>query len=143
MKGWPLRSQRASPSSRGTGTNLSAPRARQRSMPLLLRLVRDLALLGIAAGVAGGAVGGQWMRLGAAIMGAGLLPFGALIIMFCNRYGEPTLRFRGWDAPAAPPQGLSSKDLQFAFGAFTILVGLAFLIAAIVGGPGVTKPGFF
>jgi hypothetical protein len=109
-----------------------------------LRLALGAAVLGIAFGFFSDALGGQWMRVGTAIMGATLLPFGLLILTnFGGEYEHlVSLLARSNDVEMAPRER-PEPGLRYGLGAFIVLVGIVFLAAGIAGGRGVTKPGLF
>jgi hypothetical protein len=112
-------------------------------MPPFLRIGRGIALLGIALGLVFDAFGGQWMRWGTVIMGAGFLPFGALILTdFRGESAQLMARFRREYRYQQPPRAavLGTGSFRYGFGAFILCVGILFLVVGIHGGPGVTKP---
>lgn len=115
-----------------------------RSASPLFRFVHGLAMLAIGFGFVSGAVGGQWMRIGTAVMGVGLLPFGLLILT--NFHGEydylVDLVIR--EDPAEPGRrSIPRESFRYGFGALIVLVGIVFFVAGLAGGRGVTKPGVF
>jgi hypothetical protein len=112
-------------------------------MPPFLRIGQVIALLGIALGLVFGAFGGQWMRWGTAIMGAGFLPFGALILTnFRGESAQIMARLRREYRYQQPRSAvLDTGSFRYGFGVLILGVGMLFLVAGIVGGPGVTKPG--
>jgi hypothetical protein len=110
-------------------------------MPPLLRISHGLVFLGTAVGLVGGALGGQWMRFGVVIMGAGFLPFAVLMLTnFRGEYSAFVTRLDERAGPAAD-SGLSPDRVRYGFGSLVLLLGVLFLVTGLMGGPGVTKPG--
>ena len=103
-------------------------------------------MLGIVLGLVFDAFGGQWMRWGTTITGAGFLPFGALILTnFRGEYAQLNARLRQ-EHRYEPPERLApleSNTFRYGFGLVVLAVGMLFLVVGIEGGPGVTKPGGF
>jgi hypothetical protein len=107
-----------------------------------LRISHGIAVLGIACSFVGVLIGGQWMRAGTVIVGAALLPFGLLVL--CDFGGEYTFvakKLMSSSAPRFSEGRVKPSNVRYGFGSLLLLVGLVFLAAGILGGPGVTKPG--
>jgi hypothetical protein len=101
-----------------------------------------MALLGIAVGLVGGAVGGQWMRFGVVVMGAGFLPFGVLMLTnFRGEYARFVARLTETPRQVTQSSALSENRVRFGFGSLVLLLGVFFFVIGLIGGPGVTKPG--
>jgi hypothetical protein len=84
------------------------------------------------------------MRWGTVIMGAGFLPFGALILTnFRGESAQVMARLRREYRYQQPPRSavLGTGSVRWGFGAFILVVGMLFLVVGIQGGSGVTKPG--
>ena len=113
-------------------------------MPFFLRIGQGIALLGFALDLVFSAFGGQWMRWGTVIMGAGFLPFGTLILTdFRGESAQVMARLRRECRYQQPPRSavLDTGSLRYGFGVFILGIGMLFLVVGIQGGPGVTKPG--
>ena len=83
------------------------------------------------------------MRFGVVIMGAGFLPFGALIVTnFRGEYAQFADHLKNANRTDSTGRaGLSANRLRYGFGSLVLLLGVSFFVTGLMGGPGVTKPG--
>jgi hypothetical protein len=138
--------RKGEPKASGTAIERPTPARRRwyRSASPFFRVVHGVAVLTIAFGLASDAIGGQWMRIGTAIMGAGFLPFGLLVLTnFRGEYERLVSLFTKEDPDRMVARTLPRDGFRYGIGILFVLVAMLFLVAGIAGGRGVTKPGLF